>query len=81
VSRGYYSVGKRQRDQLKAEKKREKEARRWERRERGPSEPELVTAEDIVGELPSIDEAMQNTPLAQLESSRDRSSAPIPARP
>lgn len=80
MSRGYYSMGKRQRAQMKAEKKREKEARRWEKRERGPSEPEIVSASEIVGDLPTIEQAMQNIPVAQNDGARDRSSAPIPAR-
>lgn len=77
---GFYSTGKRQRDQVKAEKKREKEARRWRKRAEGPAEPEIVSASDIVGDLPSIEEAMQNIPGAQSETAIDRSAPAIPVR-
>jgi len=56
---GYYSQGKRQRDADKERKKREKADRRAMRRERGPAEPEVVTAEDITGTLPTVAEAMR----------------------
>ena len=76
---GFYSTGKRQREQQKAEKKREKEARRWRKREEQAREPEVVSAADIVGALPSIEEAMQRIAISQ-DGTVDRGAAPIPVR-
>lgn len=59
MSGGSYSQGKRQREAEKARKKREKAERRAMRRETGPREPEIISSEEIVGELPTIDEAMR----------------------
>ena len=56
---GYYSQGKRQRDADKARKKRDKAERRAMRREQGPAEPEVITAEDVTGVLPTVEEAMR----------------------
>lgn len=56
---GFYSQGKRARDTEKQRKKREKADRKMMRRERGPTEPEVVSAEDITGVLPSVEEAMR----------------------
>ncbi len=47
------------------------------RREQGPSAPEIVSAEDIVGRLPSIDEAMRNI---EKGNSGNRGVASIPCR-
>lgn len=60
MSRGNYSLGKRQREQEKAKKKKEKRRRRMEKRDEGPSEIEFVSQEDITGTLPTIDQAMRN---------------------
>lgn len=79
MSRGY-TVNKRQRAQRKAEKKKAKEARRWQKREEGTSEPEIVSASDILGDLPSIDQAMANLPIAADANTVDRSARTIPAR-
>ena len=51
MSRGNYSVGKRQRDNEKARKKRQKEERRAHKREIGTSEIPIASAEDITGDL------------------------------
>ena len=57
---GDYSLGKRQRESQKARKQQEKAARRLQKAERGSSgEPEIISAEEVVGPLPSIAEAMQ----------------------
>ena len=56
---GGYSLGKRQREQQQARKQQEKAERRLMRREQGPSEPEIVSAESVVGMLPSTEEAMR----------------------
>ena len=58
MSRGDYGLGKRQRENEKAKKKRDKARRRADNRARGGSEPEYISAEAITGDLPSIDEAM-----------------------
>jgi RNA-binding proteins (RRM domain) len=77
MSRGSYSMGKRQRESMKARKKKEKAERRARRREEGPSEPEIVTAEDIVGDLPSIAQAMD---AIENPDPAARSSAGVPCR-
>lgn len=69
---------KRARENKRAKKKREKEARRWERRERGSREVTSMTAEEYVGNLRSIDDVM-----AELEGggpSGGRSAAPVPTK-
>ena len=60
MSRGNYSLGKRQREQDKQKKKKDKRRRRMDKRDEGPSEIEFVSAEEMTGALPSIDEAMKN---------------------
>ena len=59
MSRDTYSQGKKQREAEKAKKKRIKKERRAERREQGPAEIEIVSAADIVGNLPSSNEVMR----------------------
>ena len=77
MARGNYSQEKRQRDSDKARKKREKAERRALRREQGPSEIEIVTAEEIVGNVPTPHEAM----LAMEERARaPRTSTAVPCR-
>ncbi len=74
---GDYSLGKRQREQQQARKQQEKEQRRAMRREQGPSEPEIVSAASVVGNLPSSEEtlrAMENRAQAP------RGVASIPCR-
>ncbi len=51
MSRGHYSMGKRQRDQEKARKKRRKAERRAVKREQGPAEIPISTPEDVTGDL------------------------------
>ena len=51
MSRGSESMGKRQRDNEKARRKRDKAARRQQKREAGPSEIPIATADDITGDL------------------------------
>ncbi len=72
MARGSYSSGKRQREADKARKKRDKAERRAQRRENGPSEPSFTTAEQVVGNLPTIDKAMA--------AIQRREQAPRPAR-
>lgn len=59
MSRGNYSVGKRQRDTEKARKKRQKEARRAQKRERGPGRIPVADPEDITGDLEAIERAQR----------------------
>ncbi len=77
MSRGTYSVGKRQREAERARKKQEKAQRRRERRERGPSEVEYTTAEEITGALPSVGEALLHM---QNRAREPRGANAIPAR-
>lgn len=77
MSRGSYSMGKRQRESMKARKKKDKAERRARRREEGPAEPEIVTADDIVGDLPTIAQAMDAIDNPDPSS---RSAAGVPCR-
>lgn len=76
---GNYSQGKRQREQDKARKKQEKAEKRQQRRERGPAEMELATAEEMTGQLRSIDEVMQSLEAGGTAAPR-AGAAPIPSR-
>jgi RNA recognition motif-containing protein len=51
---------KRAREDKRNEKARSKRERREKRRERATREPEIVSASDIVGNLPSIEEVMRS---------------------
>ena len=77
MSRGNYSAGKRQRDNDKARKKRDKADKRSQRRERGAGDVPVMTAEEAVGDFPTVEQAMQvitGTPGA------GRAAATIPCR-
>ena len=74
---GDYSLGKRQREAQQARKQQEKEARRAQRREQGTREPEIVSAADIVGRLPTIEEALRNM---ETRAQAPRGVASIPCR-
>src|SRR5690606_17700122 len=77
MSRGTYSLGKRQREADKARKKQEKAERRRERRERGPQEIPVVSAEELTGGLPSTEEALR---AMEHRAQAPRSAAAIPFR-
>jgi RNA recognition motif-containing protein len=77
MSRGDYSLGKRQRETQKARKKQEKAARRTQKRSSGSDEAQVVSLEDIVGKLPSVGEAMQ---AIENRAAEPRGPAPIPCR-
>lgn len=72
----YYSSGKRSREANKAKKQQEKAQAREARRERGPREIPIATAEDVTGNLPSIEDAMR----AIENPGQERSAATIPVR-
>ncbi|MFO0695960.1 MAG: RNA-binding protein [Polyangiales bacterium] len=74
---GNFGTGKRQREAEQTKKRQEKEQRRLAKRDRRPAEIEIVSADEIQGNLPSIEEAM-----AALENPGQvqRSAASIPAR-
>jgi hypothetical protein len=74
---GNYGAGKRQREMERADKQRQKMARRMERRMRGPEEPQVVAAGDVQRGLISVDEAMRQI---EQRASGDRSTAAVPAR-
>jgi RNA recognition motif-containing protein len=74
---GYYSAGKRQRDADKARKKRDKAQRRALKRERGPRAEEFTTAEALIADLPTPEQAMRNM---EARSNASRSAATIPCR-
>ncbi len=77
MSRADYSLGKRQRENDKARKSQEKAARRMRRRAEGPSEPELVSREEIVGNLPTVEEAME---ALENRAANPRGASAIPCR-
>ncbi len=74
------SPEKRAREAKKLQKKREREARRWEKRERGTEEIPVVTAEDVVGNLRSIDDVMKELEGGSSSGESSRGAASIPAR-
>lgn len=77
MSRGTYSPNKRQRENDKARKKRDKMERRQRKREEGPGEIEVTTAAEILGDIPTVEEAMRNMERRRDE---DRGAAGFPAR-
>ena len=74
---GYQSQGKRQREMSQAKKKEEKAQERANRRGRGPKELQVVSASDLQGDLPSIEDAMR---AIENPGQVPRSAAGIPAR-
>lgn len=71
---------KRARENRKAKKKREKEMRRWEKREQGTSEVEVVSREEaITGNLRSIEEVMAEI-TGEAGPGPDRGAAPMPCK-
>jgi RNA recognition motif-containing protein len=72
-----YSQARRQREAQQQRKQRDKAARRMAQREQGRSEPEIVSAEEIVGNLPSINDAMR---AIEESATTPRSVASIPCR-
>lgn len=77
MSRGTYSQGKRKREAEKARRKREKAERRAERREQGPAEAEIVSAAEIVGQVPTTSEALLNIAA---RARAPRAAAGVPCR-
>jgi len=74
---GEYTQGKRQREEQQARKQREKAERRARRREQGPAEIEIVSAEDVTGVLPSSEEAMR---ALEQRAAAPRGVAAVPCR-
>ncbi len=74
---GNYSLDKKQRESEKEKRKQAKAEKRQQRRERGPGEIELATAEEMTGQLRSVDEVMR---AMQQRSESPRGAAPIPCR-
>lgn len=72
-----YGGGKRQRETEQQRKRQDKEAQRMARRERGPARVEIVSAADIQGNVPSIEEAMR---AIENRGQVSRAAASIPAR-
>lgn len=77
MSRGHYSQGKREREAEKARKKRDKAERRALKRERGPAPVEITTAEEIIGDVPTPEQALRNMKAREAEP---RGAATIPCR-
>jgi RNA recognition motif-containing protein len=72
-----YSQARRQREAQQQRKQRDKAARRMAQRDQGPSEPEIVSAEEIVGNLPSVSDAMR---ALEESATTPRTVASIPCR-
>ena len=64
MNSGNYSFGKRQREAEKARKKQEKQEKRMQRRDRGPAEMELTTAEEITAATTYLQPPTVNNILA-----------------
>lgn len=73
----YHSSGKRQREANQQKKRQEKAQERLERRNRGPKELQVVSASDLTGDLPSIEDAMRAIENPGLV---ERSASSIPVR-
>jgi RNA recognition motif-containing protein len=73
----FHSQGKRQREMNQAKKKQEKAQERADKRSRAPKEIPIASAEDMFGNLPSIEEAMQ---AIENPGQVQRAAAGIPAR-
>jgi hypothetical protein len=74
---GDYSQVRRQREAAQQRKQRDKAERRAAQREQGSREPEIVSVEDIVGRLPSINDAMR---AIEKNATAPRGVASIPCR-
>lgn len=72
-----HSLGKRQRETERARKRVDKQEERAARRRMGPSGPEIVTADQVQGNMPSIEEAMA---AIEQQGRVSRSAASIPVR-
>lgn len=72
-----FSPGKRAREMEQAKKKQDKAHKRAQRRDRPPGESEFVSAADVQGNMPSIEEAMRNI---ENPSATPRSASSIVAR-
>lgn len=77
MNTGKYSQGKRQREAKQVAKRTEKAEKRKQRRERDPGELEMETAEEMSGDLRSVDEVLRS--LNNRENA-SRSATPIPCR-
>jgi hypothetical protein len=77
MKRGTYNQDKWQREAEKARKKREKAIRREQNREQGPDAVEIISAADVVGNLPSSAEVMR---AMEQNVGSNRSAAAIPCR-
>ncbi|MET0389857.1 MAG: hypothetical protein ABW321_28050 [Polyangiales bacterium] len=74
---GDYSQQRRQREAAQQRKQRDKAERRMAQRDQGRRQPEIVSAEDIVGNLPSVDEAMR---ALERNATAPRAATSIPCR-
>ncbi|MFW5920433.1 MAG: RNA recognition motif domain-containing protein [Polyangiales bacterium] len=79
MSRGAYSLRKRQRDADKAKKKRDKAERRKRKREEGAGEIELTTAEEAAGVMPSMEEAKADVD-SRVAGTETHSASSVPCR-
>lgn len=73
----FYGAGKRQRETEQARKRQDKMNERMAKRNRGPARDEIVSASDLQGNMPSVEEAMR---AIEMRGTAQRSAASIPVR-
>ena len=69
MNRGSYSLGKRQRDAVKARKKQRKADRQWRKRQQGPGEVPITSVEAVTGDL-KAEEARRARPADAPQGAR-----------
>jgi RNA recognition motif-containing protein len=77
MSRGSHTLAKRDREAKKAQKKREKAAKAMQKREQGHGEVPIVNAEEIVTDIPTVDEAIL---AMEIGAAAPRTATAIPCR-
>jgi len=77
VGRGSHTLAKRDRETKKTRKKREKAERLIQKREQGHGEVPIINAEEIVTDIPTVDEAML---AMEVSAASPRTATTVPCR-
>ena len=77
MGRGSHTLAKRDREAKKTRKKREKAERLIQRREQGHGEVPIINAEEIVTDVPTVDEAML---AMEVSAASPRAATTVPCR-
>jgi len=77
MARAQYSASKRQRENDRNRKQREKAERRAQKRRQGTGSVEVTTAAEVVGDVPSVDEALRRM---EERASAPQQSSGVPCR-